>query len=526
MSRKYMIGWLITMLLSGAVAVQAAPDVLAGWWDPSAAVDVQADGISASKDTSEWAMPAHGSGDDTFGSFSGASHDTESPGSYHNKSIDTKSMAFSLQNTGTNQYMLEYLSLDTFRQYSGAKDQWSLSIVGGDLGTSSNAMSGDVTSISGNPSADESNDFSDLDIDISGLGLLLGVGQSVTLQMDFIDSTPENEGNLFIDNIAVLGSVVTQEVSTTVLAGWWEPSNAVDVTTLGFTASKTTAGWGTPAHGCGDDTFGSFAGASHDAVSPGSFWNQKTTNTLSMQFQLTNGSSIGYALDFFSFDAWRVYSGATDQWSLSIVGGDLGLTNNMLSGTIERIAGAPSADENNDFVDIDINLSDFDLVLDVGESVTFQVDFSDTTPDTVDNLFVDNIAVIGSVFTPQYDNDYDAWAASWGVALGSATNDYDGDGTANLGEYALDGNPTNTLDAGIPVIVDLEGNIMTLVYTARSNDSALNRYLQTSENLFSWTNSGYTVVGTNTSDSVFHAVTNEIPVTADKGFVKLVFEYQ
>jgi len=43
---------------------------------------------------------------------------------------------------------------------------------------------------------------------------------------------------------------------------------------------------------------------------------------------------------------------------------------------------------------------------------------------------------------------YNAWAAGWGVSIGSTTNDYDGDLLNNLGEYALNGNPTNHLDTG------------------------------------------------------------------------------
>lgn len=530
MSKIVKISWLIAVLLSGAVAVQATPEVLAGWWEPSNSVDVQADGISASKDTIGWGEPTHGCGDDTFGSFTGASHNATSPGSYHDKSSNTLSMAFTVSNAGTNGYALNYLSLDTYRSYSDAKDQWSLSVVGGDLGVVSNALSGGITSVSGGPAADEFNDFTDLDINISGLGLVLGVGQSVTLQVDFLDSTPSAIGNLFVDNIAILGTAVTQQVSTAVLAGWWEPSNAVDVTTPGFTAVKTTTGWGAPAQGCSDDTFGSFAGASHNASSPGSFWNNNSTNTLSMLFQVTNGSGSAYELDFLSFDAWRVYSDATDQWSLSIVAGDLGLTNDMASGTIERIAGGPSGDEvDNDFLDIDVSLSGFGLELAAGETVTFELEFSDSTPSAHGNLFVDNIALIGTIVTPQYDSGYAEWADDWTVAIGSETNDYDGDGLVNLGEYALDGIPTNALHTGIPAECNVSGAVMTYVYTVRTDDADLTWHVETSADLTTpggWTNAGYTAIGTNTADTVFHVITNEVPADADSGFVKLVLEYQ
>ncbi|MCU0788637.1 MAG: glycoside hydrolase family 55 protein, partial [Verrucomicrobia bacterium] len=43
---------------------------------------------------------------------------------------------------------------------------------------------------------------------------------------------------------------------------------------------------------------------------------------------------------------------------------------------------------------------------------------------------------------------YELWAQGWVVPIGSTTNDFDGDRLSNLGEYGLNGNPTNALDAG------------------------------------------------------------------------------
>lgn len=43
---------------------------------------------------------------------------------------------------------------------------------------------------------------------------------------------------------------------------------------------------------------------------------------------------------------------------------------------------------------------------------------------------------------------YDAWATTWGVDIGSSTDDFDDDGLNNYGEYVFGGNPTIKADIG------------------------------------------------------------------------------
>lgn len=120
---------------------------------------------------------------------------------------------------------------------------------------------------------------------------------------------------------------------------------------------------------------------------------------------------------------------------------------------------------------------------------------------------------------------YDVWANDWGVDIGSNTNDYDGDGLDNLGEYGLGGDPTNSLDKGYVPSFFLSGEDMVYVHAQRTNDASLIYYLETCDNLVfgSWTNAGYSVTGTN-EISTFGFVTNLIPASDPNTFVRLMIE--
>ena len=118
------------------------------------------------------------------------------------------------------------------------------------------------------------------------------------------------------------------------------------------------------------------------------------------------------------------------------------------------------------------------------------------------------------------------WAAGWGVDIGSETDDYDEDLLNNLGEYALGGNPTNALHQGEPVIAFIDGGTMTYVHAQRTDDVSLGYSLQLTDDLVSgvWTNTGYSVAGTNVTGETFDFVTNNIPMVDPETFIKLVIE--
>lgn len=376
----------VMMLMAGATAARAA--VLAGWCEPaSGQPDVVAQNIIASLDSTGWGTPKQGSGDDTFGTFAGASHNGKTSGSFWNqKTTEPLTFTLTLQNNETSSYALDFLNFDVFRSYGDAPDLWSLNSGGRTV------LSGSVPRVSGAPAADESNDFSDVDIDLGSVGLILKAGQTLTLELVFTDSTPEGAGNLFVDNIAVFATPVSGTDAGTVLAGWSEPAFAAGTAASGFRATLSADGWGTPKQGCGDRTFGSVSGAGRGS-SAASYWNKKTAGPLGLTITLNNDTTQSWQLESVHFDSYRSFGDAMDQWTLHISGD--GIVFDKLNGSVDRISGAPTADENNDYSDVDIHLGQYNLTLEGGKKAVFSLEFSDTTPDAVGNLFVDNIAVVG-----------------------------------------------------------------------------------------------------------------------------------
>lgn len=120
---------------------------------------------------------------------------------------------------------------------------------------------------------------------------------------------------------------------------------------------------------------------------------------------------------------------------------------------------------------------------------------------------------------------YDAWVQLFGGAglIGGETNDYDGDGVPNLGEYALGGNPTNAFDAGAEIIWMNAGGTMLLIHPQRADDSSLVYRVETSTNLITgaWTNAGYVVSGTNVTGNTLNYVTNAVPADQDQTYIQL-----
>ena len=119
--------------------------------------------------------------------------------------------------------------------------------------------------------------------------------------------------------------------------------------------------------------------------------------------------------------------------------------------------------------------------------------------------------VAGSTVPPDLTlAQYVYWAASYGgtAMIGSPTNDYDGDGLANLMEYALGGNPTNNLDTGTaPTLIYTNGTLL-FIYPKRCDNANLIYSIQSSSNLANWTNTSYAVTGTNVTGGILNYITN------------------
>jgi hypothetical protein len=121
---------------------------------------------------------------------------------------------------------------------------------------------------------------------------------------------------------------------------------------------------------------------------------------------------------------------------------------------------------------------------------------------------------------------YVYWAASYGgtALIGSPTNDYDGDGLANLMEYALGGNPTNNLDTGTaPTLIYTNGTLL-FIYSKRCDNANLIYSIQSSTNLTNWANASYTVTGTNVTGGILNYITNAIATNGLPTYYRLTVQ--
>jgi hypothetical protein len=118
-----------------------------------------------------------------------------------------------------------------------------------------------------------------------------------------------------------------------------------------------------------------------------------TTNSY-LRFTVTNGSSEEYTLTYLCFDAWRAYD-SMNTYSVSVVGGDLALTNDFAVGSFTRMNALP-VETGDDYEDFDLSLSSLaDNILAAGESVTFELSLDAAVASG--RFYVDNVAVLGTV---------------------------------------------------------------------------------------------------------------------------------
>ncbi|MCF7818233.1 MAG: autotransporter-associated beta strand repeat-containing protein [Kiritimatiellales bacterium] len=192
-----------------------------------------------------------------------------------------------------------------------------------------------------------------------------------------------------------------------------------------------------------------------------------------------------------------------------------------------------------------------DLVL--GTNANLNLNFSGT--DTINSLSLDggsnlvaagvyDAASLGFHGTGTYTgsgtltvstggNNYDIWAAGWGVALGAATDDYDNDGLLNIYEYGLGGNPTNGSSQGNSPVFGAQTlggtNYFGYIYPKlKDPNSSITYKLALTTDLVNigWTtNSGYIVYGTYIAPSGdFNYVTNVTTTVESAKFIRLIIE--
>jgi acetyl esterase/lipase len=132
--------------------------------------------------------------------------------------------------------------------------------------------------------------------------------------------------------------------------------------------------------------------------------------------------------------------------------------------------------------------------------------------------------VFGLGIYPPALEGYALWADGYGI--GAATNDFDLDGLDNLYEYGVDGDPTDDLDQGTPPLFTNAGSGLLYIHPQRSDDDSLIYTVETTTNLVSgtWTNDGYTEMGTDVTGGTLDFVTNEVNTAENEKFIRLKIE--
>jgi hypothetical protein len=123
---------------------------------------------------------------------------------------------------------------------------------------------------------------------------------------------------------------------------------------------------------------------------------------------------------------------------------------------------------------------------------------------------------------PTGGSAYSTWSKNYSLVYGPEGDD-DVDGLSNLAEYGFGGNPTNGfVDGNLPTFGSGSAGL-EYIYAYRTDDATLGYTLETTTNLISnvWTNSGYTVTGTNEAEGVFGFITNLIDTAESKRFIRL-----
>lgn len=134
---------------------------------------------------------------------------------------------------------------------------------------------------------------------------------------------------------------------------------------------------------------------------------------------------------------------------------------------------------------------------------------------------VENLENPLSPTSPPYG--YEKWANEWAVDIGAETNDFDEDQFNNFFEYVFNGDPTNSAVSGENIMLESDAGNLICTYVQRNDDTNLIYTLETAIDLIdpSWTNLGYTVVGTNVTAGAYDYVTHSISTTGVHIFVRL-----
>ena len=165
---------------------------------------------------------------------------------------------------------------------------------------------------------------------------------------------------------------------------------------------------------------------------------------------------------------------------------------------------------------------------------TVAVDSSESLADGYAGLLAPHVG-----YSSKFDNfalrlivgGYEGWTTGWGTDIGAKTDDFDHDGLVNIYEYGLGGDPTNALDQGTSPEFGVENvggtNWFGYIHPQLSDlESGLSYHLELNTDLVTgaWTNSGYTVTGTNVTGGELNFVTNVTDTVEGEKFIRLIIK--
>lgn len=124
---------------------------------------------------------------------------------------------------------------------------------------------------------------------------------------------------------------------------------------------------------------------------------------------------------------------------------------------------------------------------------------------------------------------FSGWIDDYSLAAGqdAADADPDGDGVANLYEYAFGGNPTNAAVTGTLPVFEFNGSTVDIVHVERTGAEGVISYaVQQTPALFppAWTTGGISFVGESGDVDGFKTVTNQTTAAASVKFLKVFVE--
>lgn len=122
-----------------------------------------------------------------------------------------------------------------------------------------------------------------------------------------------------------------------------------------------------------------------------------------------------------------------------------------------------------------------------------------------------------------FESAYKMWAVEKGVVGSGMAADNDGDGLSNLGEWALNGNPTDADDQGMTEIF-ISGADFVYVHAMLNDTNDVSytvEYIDSGDLMFgNWVMTDLTITS-GAFDAGYHMVTNSIPMSGNQGFIRL-----